>query len=194
MPYKRSLIDRKVESKSKKKRSIEYEIQQACLNGNPEKAIDCINDAEELNTDKLDEFGVLLHAVELENDTLVEELLKQGCNVNVKNEMNQTPLHLASENGDFQIVQLLVDYDAKILIKDSFQQTALHKAMMNGHVYVAELLFAKTGKRIASLIHKACLKGNRRKIVQLINRDIAINVDEINQKKTIFEAIYMKKF
>ena len=108
MPYKRSLIDRKVESKSKKKRSMEYEIHQACSDGNAEKAIECINDAEELNTDELDETGVLLHAVELEDDTLVEALLKEGCNVNIKNDMNQTPLHLASENGNFQIVQLLV--------------------------------------------------------------------------------------
>ena len=78
---------------------------------------------------------------------LVKRFLEIGCNVNVTNEMNQTPLHLASENGHYQIVELLLDYDAEIDKADVFQQTALHLAANEGFMTIVQKLL-KHGAKI----------------------------------------------
>ena len=91
-----------VESNSKRKRSIEYEIRKACLNADTEKAIEYLNGSEVLNIDELNRTKVLFHAVKLGDVTLVERFLDIGCNLNIKNQIRQTPLHVASENGFFK--------------------------------------------------------------------------------------------
>ena len=80
-----------VESISKRQRSLEYEIRKACFNGNTELAIKYLDDAKVLNIDELNQTKVLLYAVK-SDVILVKRFLEIGCNVNVTNEMNRTPL------------------------------------------------------------------------------------------------------
>ena len=136
---KRFLPNKEVESKSKKTRSLEGDkIQKASLNGSTKEAIGYIDESQESNIEQLDRTGALFDAIESENVTLVERLLK-----NDKNELHQRPLHLASGKGNFQIVKLLLDCHAAIDVKDDYQQTALHKALWNGHASIVELLLSK---------------------------------------------------
>ena len=103
----------------------------------------CIDKSQESNVEQLNRTRALFYAIESENVTLVERLLENGCNVNIKKETLQTPLQVASGKGNFQIVKLLLDYDAEINVEDDFQQTALHKALWNGHATIVELLLSK---------------------------------------------------
>ena len=80
MSLRNILNDTTVESNSKRKRSLEYEIRKACLNGNLEKAIEYLNESEVLNIDELDRTKVLFHAVKSGNVTLVKRFLEIGCN------------------------------------------------------------------------------------------------------------------
>ena len=59
---------------------------------------------------------------------------------------------------------------------------------MNGHFAIGRLLLA-TALPIEAKIHKACIEGNTEEVVRLMNSKIAINIDDINQKKTILVAV-----
>ena len=181
--------DSLVESNSKRKRSLEYEIQKACLDGNTEKAIDYLNKSEALDIDELNRLKVLCDAIESEDVALVKRLLEIGCNAKIMNEIKQTPLHLASEEGNFQIINLLLDFNAESNAEDIFQETALHKALRNGHFSIVDLLVTKAALPIESKIHKACIEGNVEVALTLLNKGIPVNVDEINQNKTLIEAV-----
>ena len=44
---------------------------------------------------------------------IVEYLVSHGANVNITNKYGETPLHIASENGNKNIVEYLVSHGAK---------------------------------------------------------------------------------
>lgn len=54
----------------------------------------------------------------------------------VQSSFGKTPLHIASENGDVEIVNLLLLSGASIVVPDSLEDTPLHSAIDNGHVEV----------------------------------------------------------
>jgi len=75
----------------------------------------------------------------------VEEVLKLvilGANVNAKHQGGSTSLHLATVNGDFEMVKLLLDLKVDVNAGDALGLTALHEAAGIGHtemaVYLAE--------------------------------------------------------
>ncbi|MFI4956396.1 MAG: ankyrin repeat domain-containing protein [Gammaproteobacteria bacterium] len=73
---------------------------------------------------------------------LVELLLKNGANPNVMNGY-MAPMHLAAMNGYFQILQLLLAYNANIDIKDVNGKTPLHIAASNGMLEILDHLLSK---------------------------------------------------
>ncbi len=56
-------------------------------------------------------------------------LLRLGANPNIKNNLGQTPLHLAAANNQVEIVKLLIGHKTLLDIQDDEGNTALHVAM-----------------------------------------------------------------
>ena len=56
-------------------------------------------------------------------------LLKNGCNKNIKTEQQQTPLHLAIDKMNMQMVQLLVREGCDLGLGDKDGDTPLHEAI-----------------------------------------------------------------
>ena len=79
MSLRNILNDTTVESNSKRKRSLEYEIRKACLNGNSEKAIQYLNESELLDINELNRTRVLFYAVKCGDATLVKRFVEIGC-------------------------------------------------------------------------------------------------------------------
>ncbi|MDP7524705.1 MAG: ankyrin repeat domain-containing protein, partial [Arenicellales bacterium] len=77
------------------------------------------------------------------NIEAVKQQLAEGADVNAKNDLGSTALHLA-QDGDKEIAELLITKGADVSVKDKFGRTPLHLAAMDGHWEIAELLIAKS--------------------------------------------------
>jgi ankyrin repeat protein len=74
----------------------------------------------------------------------VQRLLSQGYPINQENKDRQTPLHIAAQEGNLAMVQLLVEkYDAFLAARDKNDYTCLHSACLNGHLDVVRYLLLK---------------------------------------------------
>jgi ankyrin repeat protein len=84
----------------------------------------------------------LARAVVSGQSRVVQFLLDQGADVDLRNAARQTLLHLASSSGHRAIVELLLKRGAAVDARDISGETALYKAAERGYVAVAEVLLA----------------------------------------------------
>ena len=103
---------------------------------------------------KDDKFGLtLLHMAAANNQNEIAKLLiKEGANVNIKDEDAQTPIHYASVNGHVDIVELLLVNNANVNIHPVNVYTSLHGAASGGHIDVVKVLINK-GSHLNSRDH-----------------------------------------
>ncbi|MFJ8260999.1 ankyrin repeat domain-containing protein [Rummeliibacillus sp. NPDC094406] len=79
-------------------------------------------------------------AVATKKVDIAELLLKNGAQVNAKQDSGWTPLHEAAMNGQLEMLQLLIRYGADNTLKKDDGETALDVALRQNHKDVAELL------------------------------------------------------
>ncbi|MDA8085716.1 MAG: ankyrin repeat domain-containing protein, partial [Nitrospiraceae bacterium] len=111
----------------------------------------------------------------------VEVLIKQGADVNAKNNNGYTPLHRAAEFGHKDVAQTLIAHGADVNAKDNNGDTPLHEAAEGGQADIVKLLIAHgadinardnagripmqvaNGKEIVALLQSAMLNrsGNK---------------------------------
>uniref|UniRef100_A0A7S0IYJ3 PDZ domain-containing protein n=1 Tax=Calcidiscus leptoporus TaxID=127549 RepID=A0A7S0IYJ3_9EUKA len=122
------------------------------------------------------DMALLMHAV---NDGQLEEvrdLLLPGTDVNVPNSVGDTPLILASWQGNSDICRLLLRHGADVDIANAEGNSALSCASYRGHLEVVKLLIEQsaplehvdhmTGK---TPLIKACYKGHAETAEVLLN-------------------------
>ncbi len=85
----------------------------------------------------------LLKAANRRNIIYVKRALVDGADVNAKNHIRLTPLHIAADRGHKEVVALLIDKGADVNAMGGEGETPLHKAALVGHNEVVELLIAK---------------------------------------------------
>ena len=76
----------------------------------------------------------------------VEEALRNGANVNAKDNAVWTALHVAANDGHTDIARLLIDYGADVNARDNYGNTALHVAAYWGYTDIMQLLQAHGAK------------------------------------------------
>jgi len=67
-----------------------------------------------------------------------------GIDINEKDYLNRSPLHLAVLNGHLEIVDLLLENGAKITAKMIDGRTSVHLASQSGYLDILKLLFKKS--------------------------------------------------
>nr|XP_023475348.1 kinase D-interacting substrate of 220 kDa isoform X8 [Equus caballus] len=115
----------------------------------------------------------VINYVEEENIPALKALLEKCKDVDERNECGQTPLMIAAEQGNLEIVKELIKNGANCNLEDLDNWTALISASKEGHVHVVEELL----KYGASVEHRdmggwtalmwACYKG-RTEVVELL--------------------------
>ena len=74
----------------------------------------------------------------------IRHLLKQGANVNIKTKDGFTPLCIAANKGDKEIVKLLLANGADVNTKDKY--TPLHRSAYKGHKEIVKLLIRRSAR------------------------------------------------
>src|SRR6266542_2860082 len=86
--------------------------------------------------------ALLLAVGDSYGEEIVKLLLEKNADVNVTDDLGNTPLMFAaSRNGD-ELVSLLLERKASVNMKNKKQETALHLAAQDGYARVMELLLA----------------------------------------------------
>jgi arginine deiminase len=70
----------------------------------------------------------------------LEELMKSGLDINIRDYDYRTPLHVAASEGQAEAVKWLIDHGAELNLTDRLGATPLSEALKNDHKGVAQLL------------------------------------------------------
>ena len=68
------------------------------------------------------------------------DFIANGADINAKADFNSTVLHLASEVGNKDMVEVLVSKGAEVNAKDDVGETPLACAARCGHIEIAQML------------------------------------------------------
>ena len=109
----------------------------------------------------------LLHkAADWQDLRICEKLLRKGANVNMKNGLGETPLHIVArqqikrnnenridnKNRMYQVIRLLLHYDADIHIKNNKNQTVTDIFTENGDDYLIKLISTNESNTSSKII------------------------------------------
>jgi ankyrin repeat protein len=80
----------------------------------------------------------IFEAVRTNNLNKVRELIKNGADVNAKDQWDRTLLHWSSNCGHFKIAKYLVEKGADVNARDIDGETPLHTASIFGHFEIVQ--------------------------------------------------------
>lgn len=105
------------------------------------------NKTDDINYSKIDKYtGVLEASLQLKlNDCIyyMTELLKRGCDINLKNKNEQNLLYLAIYQQKNSIAKFLIDEQIDLYSINMQKQNALQVAVLSGNIEILNLLLEK---------------------------------------------------
>jgi len=128
------------------------------------------------------------------NIEAVKQHLADGADVNAKNKVGQTPLHLAVANDHKEIIELLIAKDADLNAKDVWEGTPLYEAASKAHTEIAELLIANGADVNANIygwtpLHSAARDGHKEIAELFITEGADVNAKDQDANTPLDRAI-----
>lgn len=98
-----------------------------------------------------DDYGdTALHVAAFGNNANVMEILmKNGADIEVRNRLRETALHRAATANSVEAVQLLIENNVEIEARDMYEETPYHKAAVQYNEKVVEILITNGANREA---------------------------------------------
>ncbi|XP_031225055.1 putative ankyrin repeat domain-containing protein 19 isoform X3 [Mastomys coucha] len=126
---------------------------------------------------------------------LVIYLWRRGCEINVCDNHNITPLMKAVQSWEDEIVCFLLEHHANLHIKDSMGNTALHYAVYGGNSAMAARLLQyganieeRTKDNLTPLL--LALRENRLKMAQfLVKMDASVHAVDSQRRNSLMYAV-----
>lgn len=102
------------------------------------------NDPEEAANRKDENVqGLLVNFILLERPHMIDELIKKGADINIRDNSSMTPLMHACHVGNKEIVVKLINAGANLDLQDKYGQTAIMYAAAKSHIEIMVLLLKK---------------------------------------------------
>ena len=112
---------------------------------------------------------------------IVQMLLKKGCNINSQDQIQNTPIYMATLNGYKEMVEFLIQNGADVNQKTKFGFTSIHAAIWFDKPEIEKVLL-RNGAQVdqalnvgATALHIACENGNIKVAKHLIQ--IGANIE-----------------
>ncbi len=161
-------------------------------------ALERIKNDQEINSCTFwEQYSPLHLAIETNQPTIVDALLKAHANVNaVTYRDTLTPLHIAAGAADIRSIQELVKYNPNLNSKThNNQDSALHIAVKQGQLGHAEVLLRAgamvdiLNKNNETAVHIAAKKGDTQMIALLLSHLANCNIHDHNEQTPLFVAL-----
>lgn len=129
------------------------------------------------------------------NKEIVVALLTHGAAVDIKNQVGQSPLHYAVQQGKEEIVELLIANGADVNAKDREGRLPLNLAIQDNKVKLAALLLAHGSTLDAkpqyglTELHWAASKGNKQMVELMLVHGARINAKDQSGRTPLRLAI-----
>ena len=121
----------------------------------------------------------------------VKQYLAAGADVNAKDGMGTTPLHLAATK---EIAELLITEGADVNAKDEGGYTPLDRAGLSKQTEITDLLHKHSGiSGAADSVQVATSVGNIKAVKQHLTDGVDINARDSNQMTPLFHAVGNEK-
>lgn len=140
-----------------------------------------------------------LAAATIKNDTAAAKaLIDAGADVNGKDNLGRTPLHMAAFHGHLKLSGLLLDHGAEIDAKDHVGMTPLHAAVLSGGRQEVQLLLDRKADIKAKSaagqtpLHLAAATGQPKLSKYLVERGADPESRDTNGKTPLSYAVQNK--
>lgn len=115
----------------------------ASLKADNDQIVNALRDDVEFATIAVDRYGHSSLAISAMKgmDEAAGEIIHHGANVELKNYVGATPLHVAAGHGQLEVAKVLLESDARVNVRDDhLGYTPLHEAAHVGHSALVSLL------------------------------------------------------
>ncbi|EPE33349.1 Ankyrin repeat-containing protein [Glarea lozoyensis ATCC 20868] len=139
-----------------------------------------------------------MNAVQIGDISLVKLLIENGAEIEEKNDLGQTSMHIAAADGKAELVELLLKEGGLIEEKNDMGRAPLHIAVLSGNLNMTKILLDAGAKveavdnKKSTPLHYAADFGKERIIRLLLDKmaDRRIDIDTVDgQGKTaLFRA------
>jgi ankyrin repeat protein len=137
----------------------------------------------------------LSHAVIAGDVARVKEIIGAGADVNMKDALDRTPLHLAAFHGQVEIIDLLIAHGADVNARDLTAMPPLHAAVIAGKRGAAvQMLLDRhadlhaINKEGQTALHLAAATGQPKLTKSLIERGADVHRADSNGQLPVYYA------
>jgi ankyrin repeat protein len=131
------------------------------------------------------------------NREVCEELLVCGANIEPQYENKvPTPLHDAAKRGDYELVTMMLKYNASVNRADDKERTPLHRAAQYGHTRIVDCLLANSASLDAldryerTPLFSACARGHRNTALRLWSAGSKLSHRDIDGRTMLHAAAH----
>ncbi|KAJ6247948.1 ankyrin repeat-containing protein [Anaeramoeba flamelloides] len=158
-------------------------------------------DLESIQLDIPDKKGVtpFLYSISKRNHIFTTMLADKGVNINHQdNQTKYSAAHIALNNGDIPLLELLIERKISLDLTDSYGRTILHMAVMKNEIKIVTKLLNSAvnpniqDKFLNTSLHKAVTSGSLELTNLLLNNNADPNIANIEKQTPLHLAITNK--